>query len=115
MMQKTVLITGAAGGIGRATVTLFSSKGWHVIGVDRDNSKIDYAKENLFIRADISRSEELESIFSKAKDFTGCLNALVNNAAMQIAKPILDTSMGCRHGFQSALGILEHKTGLSSF
>lgn len=28
---KTVLITGAAGGIGRATVSLFAEKGWRVI------------------------------------------------------------------------------------
>ena len=32
---KTVLITGAAGGIGRATVHLFAKYGWLVIGVDR--------------------------------------------------------------------------------
>ena len=34
-MTKTVLITGAGGGIGRATVQHFASKGWRVIGVDR--------------------------------------------------------------------------------
>jgi glucose 1-dehydrogenase len=33
--QKFVLITGAAGGVGRATVELFTKKGWRVIGVDR--------------------------------------------------------------------------------
>ena len=33
--MRTVLITGAAGGIGRATVALFAEKGWRVIGVDR--------------------------------------------------------------------------------
>ena len=33
--NKTVLITGAAGGIGRATVELFAEKDWNVIGVDR--------------------------------------------------------------------------------
>ena len=33
--QKYMLITGAAGGIGRATVKLFAEKGWCVIGVDR--------------------------------------------------------------------------------
>ena len=37
--------------------------------------------------------EELESIFTKAHDYTGSLDALVNNAAMQIAKPLLETSV----------------------
>jgi NAD(P)-dependent dehydrogenase (short-subunit alcohol dehydrogenase family) len=32
---RTILITGAAGGIGRATVQLFAESGWQVIGVDR--------------------------------------------------------------------------------
>ena len=36
--EKTVLITGAAGGVGRATVKLFNDKGWRVIGVDRKES-----------------------------------------------------------------------------
>ena len=35
MSEHTALVTGAAGGIGRATVSLFSEKGWRVIGVDR--------------------------------------------------------------------------------
>ena len=34
-MQKTALITGAAGGIGRATVNLFVDAGWQVLAVDR--------------------------------------------------------------------------------
>ncbi len=33
--KKVVLITGAAGGIGRATVQYFAGHGWRVIGVDR--------------------------------------------------------------------------------
>src|SRR5512143_3578562 len=32
---KTILITGAGGGIGRACIRHFSEKGWRVIGVDR--------------------------------------------------------------------------------
>ena len=35
-MPKTILITGVAGGIGRATMTLVAEKGWRVIGVDRN-------------------------------------------------------------------------------
>ena len=31
--EKTVLITGASGGIGRATINRFTEKGWCVIGI----------------------------------------------------------------------------------
>ena len=33
--NRILMITGAAGGIGRATVNVFLQKGWRVIGVDR--------------------------------------------------------------------------------
>ncbi len=90
---RSVLITGAAGGIGRATVKLFSQSGWRVIGVDRAPFGDAFPENGLFIKADISKGENLESIFTQAQSFTGVLNALVNNAALQIAKPMLETSV----------------------
>lgn len=90
---RTVLITGAAGGIGRATVQLFAEKGWRVIGVDIAKYGDEFPANGLFIQADISRGDEMEAIFAKAKEYTDTLDALVNNAAMQIAKPILDTTV----------------------
>jgi glucose 1-dehydrogenase len=41
----------------------------------------------------ISEPKELEDIFSHAKNFSDRLDALVNNAAVQIAKPLLETSV----------------------
>jgi len=98
---KTVLITGAAGGIGRATVALFAEKGWRVLGVDRapfDEAQGEhfgngFPEDGLFIQADISLGEELEAIFAKTREFTDSLDALVNNAAYQIAKPLVETSV----------------------
>jgi glucose 1-dehydrogenase len=90
---KTVLITGAAGGIGRATVKLFTESGWRVIGVDRNPFGEDFPAEGLFIQSDISHPEELNAIFDRAQAFSSTLDALVNNAAMQIAKPLLETSI----------------------
>jgi NAD(P)-dependent dehydrogenase (short-subunit alcohol dehydrogenase family) len=90
---RTVLITGAAGGIGRATVQLFASSGWRVIGVDRAPFGEPFPEDGVYIQSDISIGGNLESIFAQAHAYTGALNALVNNAAVQIAKPLLQTSV----------------------
>jgi len=92
-MTKTVLITGAAGGIGRATVALFAEKEWRVLGVDRKPFGDSFPEDGLFIQADISLGEKLEAIIAKAHEFTDSLDALVNNAAYQIAKPLVETTV----------------------
>ncbi len=92
-MTKTVLITGAGGGIGRATVHHFASKGWSVIGVDRLEFGEEFPKDGCFIQADISHPESTEQIFEQARAFRPTLNALVNNAAIQVAKPLVETTV----------------------
>ncbi len=92
-LTRTVLVTGAAGGIGRATVQLFAASGWRIIGVDRSPFGEDFPPDGFFIQSDISVGANLESIFEQAHAHTGYLNALVNNAAVQIAKPIIQTSV----------------------
>lgn len=91
--SRTVLITGAAGGIGRATVRLFADYGWRVIGVDRAAFGDSFPALGIFIQSDISKPENLEEIFRQAQAFSPSLDALVNNAAVQIAKPLLETSV----------------------
>ena len=93
MSEHTALVTGAAGGIGRATVSLFSEKGWRVIGVDRADFGENFPLNGLFIRSDISRPEDMQAIFEKAHAFTESLEALVNNAALQVAKPLVETTV----------------------
>ena len=91
--QRTVLITGAAGGIGRATVSLFAEKGWRVIGMDRAPFGKDFPSNGLFIQIEVANPESMETIFNQVKTITNDLDALVNNAAIQVAKPLLETSV----------------------
>jgi glucose 1-dehydrogenase len=93
MTQKYMLITGAAGGIGRAAVKLFTEKGWRVIGVDRAEFGAGYPENGLFIQSDIAEPSQLEAIFEQTKRFTDTLDALINNAAYQITKPLLETTV----------------------
>ncbi|NTW08286.1 MAG: SDR family oxidoreductase [Anaerolineaceae bacterium] len=90
--KKVVLITGAAGGIGRATVQYFAAHGWRVIGVDRHPFGEEYPQDGLFIQADIANPADFETIFDKTEKFTHELHAIVNNAAVQIAKPLVETT-----------------------
>jgi NAD(P)-dependent dehydrogenase (short-subunit alcohol dehydrogenase family) len=87
-----VLITGAAGGIGRACVHLFAQYGWQVIGVDRSPFGAPLPQGSLFIQSDIAEPENLEHIFTQVRVATDRLHGLVNNAAVQIAKPLLETT-----------------------
>ncbi|MFC1714993.1 SDR family NAD(P)-dependent oxidoreductase [Candidatus Poribacteria bacterium] len=90
-MRRVVLITGVAGGIGSATARVFAEADWHVIGVDR--REVDYLEGvTRFIQADISEPDELEAIFSGVAEEEESLDALVNNAAIQICKPLIETT-----------------------
>jgi NAD(P)-dependent dehydrogenase (short-subunit alcohol dehydrogenase family) len=89
---RILLITGAAGGIGRATVDVFTEQGWRVIGVDRSPKYDSFPKSGVYIQADISLPEKLEAIYDKVSAFTDTLDAVVHNAAIQIAKPLLETT-----------------------
>lgn len=89
---RVVLITGAAGGIGRATVRLFAGCGWRVIGVDRRELDEPFPEDGVYIQSDISNPDDIRSIYDQAKAFSPVLDAVVNNAAVQIAKPLLETS-----------------------
>ena len=75
--KRIMLITGAAGGIGRATVQLFAQNGWTVIGVDRAPFGEPFPSDGFFIQADIADPAALESIIAQTRSFTHTLDALV--------------------------------------
>ena len=91
MSSRHVLITGVCGGIGRATAKAFRTDGWTVIGADRQEPDDDVDVDR-FELVDVSISAEIATLFDRLRSDLDGLDALVNNAATQINKPIVETS-----------------------
>jgi len=91
-MSRTALITGAAGGIGGATAQVFTAAGWDVIAVDRKPAQ-PLAGSIEVRQVDVSSPPAVEALFQALAAEGGRLDALVNNAAIQINKPLVETSV----------------------
>jgi NAD(P)-dependent dehydrogenase (short-subunit alcohol dehydrogenase family) len=86
-------VTGVLGGIGRATASCFAQAGWRVFGVDIAPGEAPDGVER-FWQADLSLPGENASVFDGLGPIVGgCLDALVNNAAIQVVKPLLETTI----------------------
>src|SRR3989338_5614271 len=85
---RVALITGAAGGIGSAAVEMFRQRGWDVIAIDQAEIK---HPGSLAIRADLSQPDDFDRIVSRVRSMYSRLDAVVNNAAQQICKPLIET------------------------
>jgi len=88
--NPTVLVTGAAGGIGKSICEIFFKAGYRIIGVDRSETT-DLPYEVLhFDISDLSRADaDCELFYRRVEELAeGRLDALVNNAAIQIVKPV---------------------------
>ncbi len=89
--MPVVLVTGAAGGIGRATVELFRREGWDVVAWDVQ----PHPEPPPGVRAmqvDVSQPDQVEAAMGEVARAFGRLDALVNNAAVQITKPFEATT-----------------------
>ncbi len=89
--MKTVLISGAAGGIGSAAVGVFVRKGWRVIGVDHTAFAGPTPCTDFFV-ADLADESQINQLFAQVNELTDGLDALVNNAAVQLCKPLVKTT-----------------------
>lgn len=91
-MKPVVLITGIAGGIGQATAELFAQQGWLVTGIDRQaDPKCPYIDH--YQQADCGDPKALAAAFDNLVGETQNLHSLINNVALQICQPILETSL----------------------
>ena len=86
--EKVVFVTGAASGIGAATVKNFLKADAFVVAADLNADKLDELSKTsdkiLTIKLDVSEREEWEYAISKIKETYGRLDTLVNSAGINV-------------------------------
>lgn len=86
--MKTVLVTGAAAGIGRAVAEKFLSEGYKVIGMSR-RTECEFSHENfVYISGDVSSAEDRENFVGTADEIDVLVN--VAGVAPSVRRDILE-------------------------
>jgi NAD(P)-dependent dehydrogenase (short-subunit alcohol dehydrogenase family) len=89
-MQKTIFITGASSGLGKAAARLFQSKGWSVIATMRKPEKeeeLSKLPNVTLLSLDITDKDQIGQAASQALAL-GNVDVVLNNAAIGLAGPL---------------------------
>ena len=85
-MTQTILITGASGGIGKATALTFLAAGWNVALLARRADQLDELAQGhpnaLAVPADVADVGAVDAAFAAAAAHFGRIDALFNNAGV---------------------------------
>lgn len=92
--NKTVIVTGGAGGIGLAIGCRFGSEGANVVLADISMENLEHASETvkkytnkfLLSKCDVSYEDQVKTVVDDAIKKFGALDIVVNNAGLMIFK-----------------------------
>lgn len=93
--MKTIVITGACGGIGAELVHLYITEGYKIIGVDLDNSQLKdfeqkYPSQFFGIKADLTIKKDIKHLNETIESEFGIPTIWINNAGVADLKPFLE-------------------------
>ena len=102
LKHKVAVISGGAGGAGRAAALLFAREGARVAILDLQEeagastvTEIESAGgEAQFLRTDVSQEADVTAAVTAVMDSFGCIDVLFNHAGTLIVKPFLETTPG---------------------
>jgi NADP-dependent 3-hydroxy acid dehydrogenase YdfG len=89
--MRTILITGAASGIGKATAELFSQKGWNVVATMRNIEQAEQFKNSKNINCytmDVTNVQSIEKCIEQIIQEFGKVDVLLNNAGVYETDPL---------------------------
>lgn len=94
-MAKTVLVTGASSGIGKATAIYLAQNGYNVYGGARRMEKMQVLKEYgvKLIMLDVCKDESIEACVEKIKNEAGSIDILINSAGLGSYGALEDVSI----------------------
>lgn len=96
---QTVIVTGAANGIGAATATLFNHHGANVILSDLASLEgtaaaliqtFSWPEKAAFVAADVLDWEQMKTLFHETVRIFGEVNIVIANAGVMESHPVLD-------------------------
>jgi short-subunit dehydrogenase len=120
---QVVVITGASGGVGRATARLFARRGARLALLARGRDGLEGARREveargataLVIPTDVSQFEQVEAAAEQVERELGPIDVWINNAMVSMYSPFLEmtpeefrhivdvTFLGSAHGLRCAL------------
>lgn len=89
---KRAIVTGASRGIGKAIAESFVREGAKVVATARQSPANGDSDSMIWVPGDVSCATHVCAVVETARERLGGIDILVNNAAMQIEKTIIDTS-----------------------
>ena len=83
---RTIVITGAGSGIGKATAQLLLARGWNVVLAGRTEATLAQASDGhdkaLVVPADVTDPDAVDALFTRAAQRFGRVDVLFNNAGV---------------------------------
>ena len=98
--DKVVLVTGGSSGLGRVIAEAFGKAGAKLVIAALEAEAVETAAREmrdaghdvLGVHADITRQDDVDSLFQQAVDRFGRLDVLVNNAGRSMRGKLIDTT-----------------------